>query len=214
MTPKKFHNPMAVLRMAAALCCTTLMLPVSASAAQLLVENRGSYTVGAVEFKRIEYVGGCPGIAIEPNTAKARFTSDSALPAPGRRVRIRNITKGMDNQPYPYTDRQYEQGRYSEGFDLHLEYRHRNQTFSVLESENKFEYEIYEIYEDDRVIEKGSFTAVVAVSDAGTFPRERVCTRRWEPIGYYDWESFGYYYPSRRYFPFRRYFPTNICRCP
>lgn len=217
MEQKKIAMTTAALtRTAAVVCFTTLMLPVSASAAQLLVENRGSYAIDQVEFKRIEYVGGCPGIAIEPNTAKARFTSSSAPPAPGQRVRIRNVTKGMDNGPYPYADRQYEQGRYSEGFNLKLGYRHRSQTFSVLEGKNQFEYEIYDL---QRVIERGSFTALVAIKEAGTFPRDRVCTHRWEPFGYYYSKPFRYYYDRRglrhrRYFSLRRYFPVRVCQCP
>ncbi len=51
-------------------------------------------------------------------TGEATFMSSSTPPAPGLRVIVHNITADMQGNPSPYTDREYDQGIRSEGFQV------------------------------------------------------------------------------------------------
>ena len=86
----------------------------------------------------------------------------------------------MNNDPYPYTNRKYDKGEYSEGFDFAIGKKHHTRSFSVIEGENQFKYEIME---NDRAIEQDSFTARVLITDGGVVSRNRVCQDRWECRG-------------------------------
>jgi hypothetical protein len=90
---------------------------------------------------------------------------------------IKNVTDGMETNPYPYTDRGYDKGEFSEDFAFKLGNSHKTRTFSVLEGENKF---LYEIKENNQVIEQGALTAEVSIKNLGTFPREQICQSRVE----------------------------------
>jgi hypothetical protein len=150
-----------------------IALPASALAAELQVRSRTGYQTNRVEFRRVEYVGQCPGIDITSGTLRGEFISEETPPAPGRRVRIQNVTRGMSGDPYPFTDREYSRGNASEAFEFGIDDRHRGQTFSVLAGENELEYEIYQ---DNRVIEEGTFAIDVAINDVGVFPRAAICS--------------------------------------
>jgi hypothetical protein len=104
----------------------------------------------------IEYEGDCPGT--DQPALEARFSSSKTPPAPGRRAVIKNVTRGVASDPYPYTNREYTQGRSSEPTQMELGATHSGKRFRVLEGENKFEYEIKQ---GDRVIDSGSFTAAI-----------------------------------------------------
>src|SRR5919199_698620 len=75
--------------------------------AQFRVKNENAFNINLIQFKRVEYVGVCPGNAITPDSQSARFVSSKTPPGPNRRVMIKNVTDGMETNPYPYTDRGY-----------------------------------------------------------------------------------------------------------
>ncbi|NEO22215.1 MULTISPECIES: hypothetical protein [unclassified Moorena] len=119
-------------------------------------EFLGSRELNQVEIHETKYKGECPGYSW--SSREARFTSSTTPPARKRRVIVRNITRGVASDPYPYTDREYYEGRSSEGTEMSFGKRHHSKYFHVLDGENKFEYEIKE---RDRVLESGVFTAVI-----------------------------------------------------
>ncbi|WP_293077099.1 hypothetical protein [Moorena sp. SIO3H5] len=119
-------------------------------------EFLGSRELNQTEIHEIDYVGECPGYS--SSYREARFTSITTPPARKRRVIVRNITRGVASDPYPYTDREYDHGRSSEGTRMSFGTRHDSKEFHVLDGENTFEYEIKE---RDRVLESGVFTAVI-----------------------------------------------------
>ncbi|MCU0542206.1 MAG: hypothetical protein MUE44_08430 [Oscillatoriaceae cyanobacterium Prado104] len=92
----------------------------------------------------------------EQVAGKAAFISHSTLPAPGLRVTIRNVTSGLDRDPYPYTDREYDKPPMSEGFKVDFDIQHRGSFLAVRPGNNDFSYEIKR---DDTIIEIGTFTA-------------------------------------------------------
>lgn len=151
------------------------VLTADADGAMVQVKNENTYETNVVQFSRVEYVGQCPGISYSPDKIRARFISPSTLPAPKRRVTLKNVTEGMNSDPYPYTDREYSKGQYSEGFDFSFGDKHKGRTFSVLRGENKFEYAIRE---GEAILEQGTFTADVSVKDLGVFKRGVICSDR------------------------------------
>jgi hypothetical protein len=202
-----------VLLVSAMVLVVVFVLNANANGAQVLVSNGKSADVNLIKFTRVEYVGQCPGVVISPGARQAKFSSSSTAPAPRRRVIIRNLTQGIDNDLYPYTDRAYDRGEYSQGFDFALDDRHRTRTFSVLEGNNKFEYEIKE---DNKVIEKGAFAAQVSVKDVGVFPRDAICQ---EERICNDVAEYGYNCDDKdKVLAQRRKrqvcYPTTKCTCP
>lgn len=183
----------------------------NANGAQVLVSNGSSADVNMIKFKRIEYVGQCPGVVLSPGTRQSRFSSSSTHPAPRSRAIIRNVTQGIDNNPYPYTDRGYNNGQYSEGFDFSIDDRHRTRTFSVLEGDNKFEYEIAQ---DNKVIEKGAFTARVSVEDVGVFQRDAICKQEITCRDEYLEDCGDRDKAARRRRTRHLCYPTTKCECP
>ncbi|NEP48334.1 MAG: hypothetical protein F6K65_05645 [Moorea sp. SIO3C2] len=119
-------------------------------------EFLGSRELNQVEINETKYKGECPGY--RRSSREARFTSSTTPPARKRRVIVRNITRGVASDPFPYTDREYDDGRSSEGTRMSFGTRHDSKEFHVLDGENTFEYEIKE---RDRVLESGVFTAVI-----------------------------------------------------
>ncbi len=119
-------------------------------------EFLGSRELNQVEINETKYKGECPGYSW--SSREARFTSSTTPPARKRRVIVRNITRGVASDPYPYTDREYYEGRSSEGTEIIFGIKHHSKYFRVLDGENTFEYEIKE---RDRVLESGVFTAVI-----------------------------------------------------
>lgn len=117
-------------------------------------EFSGESTLNATQFHETEYVGDCPGVDTE--TKEARFTSSQTPPGDRRRVVVRNVTRGMDSDPFPYTDREYDKGRSSEATKMEFGAKHSSKRFRVQPGVNEFEYDIRE---GDRVITSGKFTA-------------------------------------------------------
>ncbi|AFZ05905.1 hypothetical protein Osc7112_1374 [Oscillatoria nigro-viridis PCC 7112] len=177
------------------------------SEAQFRVKNENAFNINLIQFKRTEYVGSCAGTVFSPDSQSARFVSSKTPPAPNRRVVIKNVTDGMDTNPYPYTDRSYNKGEFSEDFAFKLGNSHKTRTFSVLEGENKF---VYEIKENDQVIEQGTLTAEVSIQSLGTFPRQQICEDKVECRDTSDCrDSKGRKRSCRR-----ECFPVQQCRCP
>ncbi|NJL66461.1 MAG: hypothetical protein HC849_10515 [Oscillatoriales cyanobacterium RU_3_3] len=175
--------------------------------AQFRVRNENSFNINLIQFKRTEYVGQCPGTGYSPDSQSARFVSLKTPPGPNRRVTIKNVTEGMESDPYPYTDRSYNKGEFSEDFAFKLANKHRGKTFSVLEGVNKF---TYEIKEGDRAIEEGTLTAEVSIQNLGTFPRGQVCQEKLQcntPSGCYDRKGKKITCPQSC-------FPIRNCSCP
>ncbi|EGJ35139.1 MULTISPECIES: hypothetical protein [Moorena] len=119
-------------------------------------EFLGSRELNQTEITEIEYEGECPGN--KSFYREARFTSSETPPAPGRRVVVRTVTRGVASDPYPYTDREYDQGRSSEATRMAFGTRHSSRKLHVLDGDNEFEYEIKE---GDSIIDSGVFTAVI-----------------------------------------------------
>jgi len=140
--------------------------------AQFRVKNENAFNINLIQLKRVEYVGACAGTVFSPDSQSARFVSSKTPPSPKRRVMIKNVSDGMETNPYPYTDRGYDKGEFSEDFGFKLGNSHKTRTFSVLEGENKF---LYEIKENNQVIEQGALTAEVSIQSLGIFPREQIC---------------------------------------
>jgi len=171
------------------------------------VKNENAFNINLIQFKRVEYIGACAGTVFSPDSQSARFVSSKTPPGPNRRVMIKNVTDGMETNPYPYTDRGYDKGEFSEDFGFKLGNSHKTRTFSVLEGENKF---LYEIKENNQVIEQGALTAEVSIQSLGTFPRERICQDRVECRD----TSYCRDSKRRKRSCRRECFPVQQCRCP
>ncbi|MEG4289689.1 hypothetical protein Q5692_14715 [Microcoleus sp. C2C3] len=175
--------------------------------AQFRIKNENAFNINLIEFKRVEYIGACSGTVFSPDSQSARFFSSKTPPGPNRRVTIKNVTDGMETNPYPYTDRGYDKGEFSEDFGFKLGNSHKTRTFSVLEGENKF---LYEIRENDQVIEQGALTAEVSIQNLGTFPREQICEDKIECRDTSDCRD----RKGRKRSCRRECFPVQQCRCP
>ncbi len=116
----------------------------------------GQSELNAASITDIEYRGECPGK--QAGTVPARFMSATTPPAPGRRVVVRNVSLGVRDNPFPFTDRDYSQGRSSEATLMSYGTKQELRTFSVIPGVNNFEYEIKQ---GDRVIDKGNFQATI-----------------------------------------------------
>jgi hypothetical protein len=130
--------------------------PKPAPVAEVGLEFEGVRELNQVALAEMIYQGECPGT--DTGEIVARFTSTKTPPAPGRRVVVKAVTRGLGSDPFPYTDREYEKGRASEATRLTFGTRHDGAGLRVLPGENQFEYEIKE---GGRVIDAGSFTAQI-----------------------------------------------------
>lgn len=126
--------------------------------AQIGFVFEGSQTFNAVTLTAINYTGDCPG-ASDPEV-RAWFVSSTSPPAPDHRVLIRNVTTGMNPDDYPYTNRDYDEGRVSAPTTMQFGTEHGRRRFRVLPGLNQFEYQITD-KDTDAVIEAGSFTALI-----------------------------------------------------
>ncbi len=121
-----------------------------------LIFESGS-SLNQAGFAVTEYFGDCEGV--QTPELLASFISAKTPPAPYRRVLIRNITQGISTNPYPYTDREYDERRpSSETARTSLGDTHNGKQFNLMEGNNEFEFEIKE---RDRVIDSGKFSAQV-----------------------------------------------------
>lgn len=113
----------------------------------------------SIVMENVIYTGGCPGSALNP--VRGYYFDPEVATVPGRRVKIVNVTPGMLNNPYPFTDREYQSGGRSEKIDFIPRSQHGQRYFSVTEGLNDFEV----TYTDGgRVVETKSFQFPVYVS--------------------------------------------------
>lgn len=145
-------------------------------------EFLGNRDLNQTELSVIEYHGDCPGK--ETPSTEAKFTSNKTPPASGRRVTVRNVTRGLASDPYPYTDREYDQGRSSESTQMVFGTRHNGKHLIVLEGENNFEYEIRQA---NQVIDSGTFTATIVLNPdtrerKSTPSTDKVCMNSQVPL--------------------------------
>jgi hypothetical protein len=102
-----------------------------------VAESDGGPRTDALVFHKIIHTGPCPGTTLNP--VRGHFFDQDVATAPGRRVRIVNVTPGMSTDPYPFTDRKYQNGDRSEKIDFLPRSEHGDRYFSVLEGLNDFE---------------------------------------------------------------------------
>lgn len=120
----------------------------------------GNAQINKFVIPEIVYTGECPGTKLE--SQEAMFFSNTTSTAPDRRVLITNVTRGLNRDPLPYTDREYEEGQISEKTSVTFGSKHDNRNFVILPGKNQFKYEIVQIEEDDdfeTVLEEGTFSA-------------------------------------------------------
>jgi hypothetical protein len=110
-----------------------------------------------LELQRTVYFGGCPGEKVEP--VEAWFKSNTLAGSPGSRVTVTNVTPGINGNPFPYTDREYEDADRSEHTFLAPSRRHHGQTLSIVDGVNQFRYSIYR---ERQVVETGAFELAVS----------------------------------------------------
>jgi hypothetical protein len=166
-------NKVIILFSSAIIISLTMTAKVQAeSSAELLIFNGKNFDANLIKFKRTDYVGQCPGNVFLQETVKGKFSYPDIPPAENRRVTISNVTKGLDGNPFPYTDREYSRGRYSENFEIKLNPEHKDSAFAVIEGGNNLEFQIKE---NDKILGKGTFLVNVQVENLGVFKRDRVC---------------------------------------
>lgn len=137
--------------------------------AGLEFEGFGTPNVGTIVDT--VYHGECPGE--KQGNLKARFYSTATPPAPGRRVVVRNVSRGLTGDTAPFTDRDYSKGNASETTSVELATKHQLTHFSMLEGTNNLEYEIKQ--SDSTVVERGSFTAQLS-RDEKSRTRNAICS--------------------------------------
>jgi hypothetical protein len=142
------------------------------NAPEIGFEVQGKSELNQIVLPLYKYVGECPSPGIYIGTTKAWFTSSSEPPKKGRRVIIRNISRGMSPDNFPHTNRDYSKGRSSEFTKITTGTEHRDSAFVVRPNyKNEFEYEIRQ---DNSVVERGQFSAnVQRSSNVSEIPREK-----------------------------------------
>ncbi|MGL5832863.1 MAG: S1 family peptidase [Waterburya sp.] len=136
----------------------------------------GNGSINNFVIPEIIYTGECPGKELESQAAM--FFSNTTSTAPNRRVIITNVTRGLDRNPLPYTDREYQEGQISEETEVTLGVEHDEENFVLLAGQNQFNYEIVQIEEDDdleTVLEEGTFMATAQ-------KESRYVERKKEPV--------------------------------
>ncbi|WP_171976957.1 hypothetical protein [Brasilonema sennae] len=127
---------------------------------QVGLEFKG-FGLNVAQITITEFFGECPGEDI--GEVKAHFISSVNPPSAGHRVVIRNVTEGMKSTPIPYTNREYDDGRRSQGITLIPGTEHKRRTFRFIPNKtNTFEFEILQ---DKQVINKGSFESVISTTN-------------------------------------------------
>ncbi len=118
----------------------------------------GQKTVNEITLKGFQYIGDCATHPSYPDLSGS-FISQKTPPAPHTRVIIKNITPGIESDPVPYTDREYDENRSSsEIANMEFSTQHHLRTFSVIPGKNTFEYMIKR---QDSIVESGTFNAEI-----------------------------------------------------
>lgn len=128
------------------------------------IESSNSTNIKGIAIKQIVYEGECPGITQYPE--KAYFVSDKLPPAPGYRVKLTNMSRGLSPDAPPYTDRSYARGRASESFEIALGAKHQGRYFIVRQGENLMQYEVTR---DRNLVSSGTFSFYVTVNSSSEY---------------------------------------------
>jgi hypothetical protein len=157
-------------------------------------EVEGQSELNQIVLPLYKYVGECPSSATYIGDTKAWFTSSTEPPKSGRRVIIKNVSRGMSPDNFPYTDRDYSKGRGSEFTKITTGTRHSNNAFVVRQNyKNEFEYEIRQ---GNSVVERGQFSATTRESsNVSEIPRDMVEVDK----GYCAEPGRGLFSPCRRW---------------
>jgi len=161
----------------------------------LLVRSFSSQPVEMNSANIVEtiYTGMCPGLS--RSTPEAWFQSSSIPTGDGQRVRLENVSPGMNPNKLPFTDRGYEKGPTSEHTWLGVSSEHRGRSFGVQAGVNNIDYKITK---GDQVVDSGSFQLNVQITQFYQ-PRNQECT----------WRRNCYPTPTET-----RCMPEWECRCP
>jgi hypothetical protein len=108
------------------------------------------------KFQGIRYVGECPGG--QAAIAQAKFISSKTPPAPGLRVVIRNNSDLVEGRA-PFSDRGYDQGKFSERIVLGLDNQHRQSFLAMQSGVNRMSYEIKR---GEAIVESGAFDVTIS----------------------------------------------------
>jgi len=171
-----------------------LLLTQTALAAPGFIFDSVPPRTDALIFEEFVYTGPCPGVRLNP--VRGYFFNPDVPTAEGRRVRIVNVTPGMETSPYPFTDRAYDNGQRSDKIDFLLGSKHRQRWFSVADGLNTFQVTFTD---GGRVIETQQFTFPVSIL---TTYETRLPVCRVEPVC-------TIYPPSGRVCS-----PRTVCACP
>jgi hypothetical protein len=125
------------------------------------------------KLQGVRYVGECPGG--QSAMAQAKFISSKTQPAPGLRVIIRNSGDLIEGQA-PFTDRKYDQGKFSERLVMGLDDRHRQSFLAMQSGTNRLSYEIKR---GDAIVESGNFEVMIS-NETALVSRDA----RWVDEGY------------------------------
>jgi hypothetical protein len=125
------------------------------------------------KLQGVRYVGECPGG--QSAMAQAKFISSKTQPAPGLRVIIRNSGDLIEGQA-PFTDRRYDQGKFSERLVTGLDDRHRQSFLAMQSGTNRLSYEIKR---GDAIVESGNFEVMIS-NETALVSRDA----RWVDEGY------------------------------
>jgi hypothetical protein len=137
----------------------------------------GEQNINTATITEWYYGGECPGMREERTFTSVRFISESTPPASGLRVLVRNISKGFEGDPVPFSEKKYSGQGGAEDFNLEFSKRHNRKYLALsLESENLKNQPVsnvvdflaerpgitnsfeYEIKHGSEVIETGAFT--------------------------------------------------------
>jgi hypothetical protein len=120
------------------------------------LEIIGSPSLNRLVIPMYRYTGECPGSS--KGIVKASFTSTAFPPSRDRRVIVRNVSRGVASDPFPFTDRDYSRGRGSQITEITIGSGHDGQFLIVRQGENDFDYTIKE---KNTIVDQGTFTAYV-----------------------------------------------------
>ncbi|NJR67866.1 MAG: hypothetical protein HC771_03745 [Synechococcales cyanobacterium CRU_2_2] len=136
---------------------------------------------------------------LSPLGLQTSFRSDTTPPAPGRSVRLQNITPGFSGSEIPFTERDYSNPTGAEAFVLVPDAEHQTRWFSILPGseaapqKNVFRYTIFDA--QGTVLESNEFSVVIALN-----PVPLTTTFRYGPDALdHRYGSLGYGYPRGHY---------------
>jgi hypothetical protein len=92
---------------------------------------RDSENINTITITDWNFKGECPGSEKEREFTRVRFISESTPPASGLRVLIRNISKGFEGDPIPFSNKEYSGQGVSEAFNLKFSTRHHGKYLAL-----------------------------------------------------------------------------------